>query len=153
MHYTYLEDYVQQFYTRLGITHPAALSFEEVSVRLGLKVFYWSDKSQALFIDGRYFIFLNENQSAQEQWQDFCHELSHVLLHTGDQIHMYPLFREYQEYKANHFMYHACIPTFMLEKLPVHNQTEQAIMEAFNVEYEFASKRLIQYQNKLIMQK
>ncbi|XRD23498.1 ImmA/IrrE family metallo-endopeptidase [Lysinibacillus fusiformis] len=62
-----------------------------------------SDSSQALFIDGRHYIFLNENQSPQQQWQDFCHELSHVLLHTGDQFHMYPLFREYQEFKVQQF--------------------------------------------------
>ncbi|WP_249659716.1 ImmA/IrrE family metallo-endopeptidase [Lysinibacillus fusiformis] len=59
---------------------------------MGLKVFYWSDKSQALFINGLHYIFLNENQPPQQQWQDFCHELSHVLSHTGDQFHMYPYF-------------------------------------------------------------
>ncbi|KOY81504.1 hypothetical protein ADM90_19560 [Lysinibacillus macroides] len=154
IHYTHLEDYVQQFYTRLGITDPTLLQFEEMALRMGLKVFYWSEKSQALFIDGRYYIFLNENQSPKQQWQDFCHELSHVLLHTGDQFHMYPLFREYQEFKANHFMYHACMPTFMMDDLKLNYSAPQVIrelQEIFNVEYEFASKRLLQYKSKLIM--
>ena len=156
MHYTYLEDYVQQFYIRLGIIDPTLLHFEEVSFRMGLKVFYWPDKSQALFINGRHYIFLNELLSPQQQWQDFCHELSHVLLHIGDQFHMYPLFREYQEYKANNFMYQACIPTFMLEALSIHNHTAQTIMQVmqiFNVEYDFAYRRLTQYNNKHIMQR
>jgi len=39
MHYTHLEDYVQQFYTRLGITDPTLLHVEEVAFRMGLKVF------------------------------------------------------------------------------------------------------------------
>ncbi|MEA0552923.1 ImmA/IrrE family metallo-endopeptidase [Lysinibacillus irui] len=156
MHYTHLEDYVQQFYTRLGITDPTLLHVEEVAFRMGLKFFYWPDKSQALFINGRHYIFLNENQSPQQQWQDFCHELSHVLFHSGDQFHMYPLFREYQEFKANNFMYHACIPTFMLEALSIHDHTEQTIkqvMQNFNVEYDFAYRRLTQYNNKQIMQR
>ena len=156
MYYTHLEDYVQQFYTRMGITSPPLLNLEEIAFRMGLKVFYWEEKSQALFIDGRYYIFLNKNQSPQQQWQDFCHELSHVLLHTGDQFHMYPLFREYQEFKANNFMYHACIPTFMLEALSIDDHTPQTIMKVmqiFNVEYDFAFRRLTQYNNKQIMQR
>ncbi|WP_420798398.1 ImmA/IrrE family metallo-endopeptidase [Lysinibacillus cavernae] len=106
---------------------PILLNFEEIAFRMGLKFFYWSDKSQALFINGRHYIFLNENQSPQQQWQDFCHELSHVLLHTGNQFHMYPLFREYQEFKADNFMYNCCFeikfeqkylanPYFMINK-------------------------------------
>nr|WP_315058882.1 ImmA/IrrE family metallo-endopeptidase [uncultured Lysinibacillus sp.] len=156
MLYTHLEDYVQQFYTRLGITDSTLLHVEEVAFRMGLKVFYWPEKSQALFTNGRHYIFLNENQSPQQQWQDFCHELSHVLLHTGDQFHMYPLFREYQEFKANNFMYHACIPTFMLEALSIDDHTPQTIMKVmqiFNVEYDFAYRRLTQYNNKQIMQR
>jgi len=126
------------------------LHFEELSFRMGLKVFYWPEKSQALFIDGLHFIFLNENQSPQQQWQEFCHELAHVLLHTGDQFYMSPLFREYQEHKANNFMYHACMPTFMLDELQLDDSTPQTVMklqELFNVEYEFALKRLTQYLN------
>lgn len=155
MYYSHLEDYVQQFYTHMGITDPTLLHFKEVAFRMGLKVFYWHDKSQALFINGRHYIFLNDRQSPQQQWQDFCHELAHVLLHSGDQFRMYPLFREYQEYKANNFMYHACIPTFMLDELQLCDRTPKTVsrlQDLFNVEYDFALKRLTQYYNKQIMQ-
>lgn len=69
---------------------------------------------------------------------------------------MSPLFREYQERKANNFMYHACMPTFMLQDLQLCDCTPNTVLklqELFNVEYEFALKRLTQYYNKLIMQK
>lgn len=151
MHYTHLEDYVQQFYTRLDITDPTLLHFEVVAFRMGLKVYYWSDSSQALFANQKPYIFLDESLTQQQQWQDFCHELAHVLLHTGDQFYMYPLFREYQEYKANNFMYHACMPTFMLDEMQLYDylpQTVVKLQELFNVEYDFALKRLTQYLNK-----
>ncbi|MEQ6048477.1 ImmA/IrrE family metallo-endopeptidase [Lysinibacillus capsici] len=63
------------------------------------------------------YIFLNNQLTICQSWQDFGHELGHVLLHMGNQQRMYPLFREYQEYKANNFMYHACVPSFMLDEL------------------------------------
>ncbi|TKI50559.1 ImmA/IrrE family metallo-endopeptidase [Lysinibacillus tabacifolii] len=150
-YYTHLEDFIQQFYTRLGIILPSLLNFTEVSQRLGLRVFYWSEPSQALFSKDKPYIFLNESLNKQQQWQEFCHELAHVLLHTGDQFYMYPLFREYQEYKANNFMYHACMPTFMLDEIQLYDylpQTVVKLQELFNVEYEFALKRLTQYLNK-----
>ena len=93
-------------------------------------------------------IFLDSRISAQGQWQDFCHELGHLLLHVGDQINMPPLFRQYQEFKANNFMYHACVPTFMLDSLSIKNMTTyniHKIQTLFNVEYEFAQQRLNQY--------
>ncbi|MFA1738072.1 MULTISPECIES: ImmA/IrrE family metallo-endopeptidase [Lysinibacillus] len=31
-------------------------------------------------MDGRYYIFINKSQSPEQQWQDFCHELSPGIL-------------------------------------------------------------------------
>lgn len=151
MNYSHLEDFIKEFYFKMNITTPPLLDFREIAKNLGIKVFYWSETSQALYANDLPYIFLDESLTQQQQWQDFCHELAHVLLHTGDQFYMYPLFREYQEYKANNFMYHACMPTFMLDELQLCDylpQTVVKLQELFNVEYEFALKRLTQYLNK-----
>lgn len=151
MNYSHLEDFIKEFYFKMNIISPPLLGFREIAKNLGIKVFYWSETSQALYANDLPYIFLDESLSQQQQWQDFCHELAHVLLHTGDQFYMYPLFREYQEYKANNFMYHACMPTFMLDELQLYDylpQTVVKLQELFNVEYEFAMKRLTQYLNK-----
>lgn len=71
-------------------------------------------------------------------------ELSHVLLHTGDQFFISPLFREYQENKANNFMYHFCMPTSMLDELDLYDCKPSTVMQIqtlFNFEYEFSLKR------------
>lgn len=94
------------------------------------------------------YIFLNEQLTPQQLWQDFCHELAHVLLHIGHQGRMSLLFREYQEHKANNFMYHACMPSFMLDQLDLYDCTPLTVIQLqglFNVEYDFAEKRLTQY--------
>ncbi|UDK97179.1 ImmA/IrrE family metallo-endopeptidase [Lysinibacillus sphaericus] len=151
MNYSHLEDFIKEFYFKMNIITPPLLDFREIAKNLGIKVFYWSETSQALYANDLPYIFLDESLTQQQQWQDFCHELAHVLLHTGDQFFMYPLFREYQEYKANNFMYHACMPTFMLDELQLYDYLPQTVLklqELFNVEYEFAMKRLTQYLNK-----
>ncbi|MDJ1631941.1 hypothetical protein QNN00_23060 [Bacillus velezensis] len=44
-------------------------------------------------INGEYSVVLDARASPQEQWQDFVHELCHVLKHTGNQFHMNRMFR------------------------------------------------------------
>src|SRR5699024_7956666 len=95
---------------------------------------------------GKYRIFIDNRQSKQKQWQDFGHELGHVLCHAGHQLKMNHMFLKYQEWKANNFMYHFCVSTFMLcqlKEVNVHN-----VMNLFNVEYEFACKSLTSYSFK-----
>ena len=145
---THTEDFIKKLYNRMGILVPQQITFKTIAIRLGIQLFYWSDTSQALFLKEKAYIIINEQLSSQQQWQDFCHELAHVLLHSGHQGHMSPLFREYQENKANNFMYHACIPSFMLDELEQSDAdalTIQYVQQLFNVEYDFALKRLEQY--------
>ncbi|MER2190659.1 MAG: ImmA/IrrE family metallo-endopeptidase [Solibacillus sp.] len=152
---THLEEYVKNLYIKIGITKPHQLDFQKISDALGIQVFYWPDASQALFTGSKGFILLNELLSPQLQWQDYCHELGHVLLHVGNQWQMQESFRAYQEEKANLFMQHACIPTFMLNELNLYDCGPFQVYEVqqlFNVDYSFAHKRLQQYiNNKRIM--
>lgn len=145
---THTEDFIQKLYSRMDILTPHQLDFQSITMRLGVQLFFWPDKSQALFLKEQAYIFLNDQITQQQQWQDFCHELAHVLLHSGHQGRITPLFREYQENKANNFMYHACIPSFMLDELGKSSTsalTVQHVQQLFNVEYDFALKRLDQY--------
>ncbi|MDM5233341.1 ImmA/IrrE family metallo-endopeptidase [Lysinibacillus pakistanensis] len=145
---THTENFLKALYNRMNIFSPQQLNFSTIASQIGIRVFYWSDKSQALFYKNNSYIFLNDFLSTQQQWQDFCHELAHVLLHTGHQGRMSPLFREYQENKANNFMYHACVPSFMLDEIEPINLTVEYVQQQFNVEYDFAFKRLEQYFSK-----
>lgn len=150
-HYTHTEEYIKTFYTKIDILKPQELKFQTIAERLGINVFYWPETSQALFTGNKSFILLNEKLTSQQQWQDFCHELAHVLLHTGNQRTMPESFRTYQEAKANTFMYHAAVPTFMIHDLHIEDATRQNIhlvQQLFNVEYDFASIRLTHYLNR-----
>lgn len=142
------EDFIRKIYITNGIYRPEHLNYQRIAYSFRINLFYWKRTSQALFFNDRNYILLNESLTPQQQWQDFCHELGHVLLHTGNQRRMYPLFRDYQEYKANNFMYHACVPSFMLDELEPSDLTVENVQWLFNVEYDFAFKRLEQYRSK-----
>lgn len=150
---TYTEDFIEEMYRKIGIENPQQLGFPKIADALGVKVYFWKNPSQALFIGSQVFIALNENLNNPQQWQEFCHELSHVLQHNGHQGYQGKMPRcwiEYQENKANNFMYHACIPSFMLDMLKITDYTFPTVIliqKLFNVEYEFALRRVTQYLN------
>lgn len=148
---SYTEDFIREFYTKIDVLKPQQLQFQVIASKLGVNVFYWPESSQALFMRQIPYIFINKHLSQQQQWQNFCHELAHVLLHTGNQRQMTSSFREYQEARANLFMYHACVPTFMLQQLNIDDYSAETVLliqKLFNVEKEFALYRLTQYINK-----
>lgn len=145
---THTEDFIENLYTQLDINLPYQLDFKEIAYRLDIQLYYWKNPSQALFLKGKVYIFLNEDLNERQMWQEFCHELCHALWHSGSQKIMPYSWIQYQEFKADNFMLHACVPTFMLKKLLLPlgiNKAVQFICEQFNVEPEVAYKRLQHY--------
>lgn len=142
--YNHLEEYVTQLLNRIDIYHPHQLNIENIYPRLGLEIHYLPYDS--MFVAGH--MFLDSRQSDAEQWQDFGHELCHALWHAGDQALIPLSMREYQEWKAENFAQHLCVPSFMLDAVDLPAYERQAvwmITEKFGVEREFAEKRLEQY--------
>lgn len=144
--YTHLEDYIRDLYTSIGITKPSQLDPRIIGSKLGFTVIYLPIDS----VSYDNIIIIDSRLSKQEQWQEFCHELGHVISHSGNQTKTHPLFREYQEWKANNFALQASVPTFMLNKIRLPIDEELAIIKIcllFKVEYDFAEKRLNHYLN------
>lgn len=144
--YTHLEDYIKNLYLSIGVTSPDQLDPKNIAALLGINLIYLPCDSTNL---GN-VIFLDSRLSKEEQWQEFGHESCHATLHSGNQAKSNPLFREYQEWKANSFALHFCVPTFMLNQIKLPKKKELAIIKIcllFNVEYDFAEKRLDQYLN------
>lgn len=146
MNYTYnlLEDYIRNLYHTLGIFHPHQLNLENIAYKLGFTIVYYPIMS----LHVREILIIDSRGTPQQRWQDFGHELCHALIHEGNQNVMPSNFRLYQEWKAENFSQHFCIPTFMLERIKFSSdeaKTIYLIQETFNVDYEFAKKRLNQY--------
>ncbi|MCM3711005.1 ImmA/IrrE family metallo-endopeptidase [Sporosarcina luteola] len=147
--FSLLEDMVSSIYHSLAVTDLASFNCDEliamISEKFDISTYYFDEASEANNLGGKYRIFLNENQSPQKIWQDFGHELGHILIHEGHQQSMVESFRIYQEWQAEKFAYHFCIPTFMLNELAMPKHKCEAIgliSRLFNVEPHFADTRL-----------
>ncbi|WP_433595162.1 ImmA/IrrE family metallo-endopeptidase [Lysinibacillus xylanilyticus] len=149
---THTENFIKSLYCKMGITKPAQLQFQKIATAIDIQVIYWNRSSQALYDGSQVYIFLNEQLTEPQLWQDFCHELGHVQLHIGHQDRMTKSWIEYLENKANNFMYHACVPSFILDEMEPDALTVQNIQQLFNVEYDFAMKRLTQYLSRKMVQ-
>ncbi|KIL23773.1 ImmA/IrrE family metallo-endopeptidase [Bacillus pumilus] len=141
---THLDDWIEAFYHQINIKNPSELDLLDIAHRSNLKV-------EFLNISSRYYagtIIIDNRLSPQEQWQDFGHELCHVLRHEGNQLVMPPMFRELQEMQAKRFAHKFCIPTFMLRKIKAkefYHDPSSEIASIFNVSHEFAIQRLITF--------
>lgn len=141
--YTHLEDYIHDLFKIMKITKPEELTIENVANKLSLTVMY---KNKAYRFGDEIVLTPGTNW---EQWILFCHELAHYLRHSGSQLDMHQLFIDLQEYQATYFAYHFTVPTFMLDNLKGVNT--HVIMEHFNVDEEFAFRRLEMYQNRRML--
>ncbi|MED2940699.1 ImmA/IrrE family metallo-endopeptidase [Cytobacillus horneckiae] len=139
--YTHLEDYIYNLLTSINITEPKDLTIENVTKKLKLTVVY---RKKAFRV---YDEIILQRGTRQQEWKLFVHELSHHLRHYGSQLDMHPLFHDLQEWQAEHFTYHFCVPTFMLEELK--EVTVREIMNQFNVDYDFALRRFEMFKNKI----
>lgn len=142
--YNNIEEYIENFLNSIGIYHPHQLNVETISNRLGIVIHYIPYGS--MLLNGH--MFLDSRLSKAEQWHDFAHELCHAKWHEGDQALIHALMREYQEYKAENFAKHLCIPSFMLDKMSLPNHENEVvwfIIENFGVSKSLAKKRMDQY--------
>ncbi|CAM4019849.1 ImmA/IrrE family metallo-endopeptidase [Mesobacillus zeae] len=146
-HTTLLEDWIQNFYFNIGVFHPHQLDIEDIIHRVGYSLTYRN-------ISSRFYndeVIIDERLTPQQQWQEFAHELCHAERHSGNQLIMPQQFIELQEYQANLFAYHFCVPTFMLRNIVLPSNRKEAallISGTFNVEFKFAVFRLRIYERQ-----
>ncbi len=148
---TPFEQWVEHLWIKSGIVAPSQLNVEEVASRLDVWVHFLNDSSRALDYMGMRSILVDRRLGKEAQWEDFLHELCHVLRHAGNQTVMPKLFCEGQEAEANRFVLYAAIPFYMLRhlKLPAGiDEAAETIASHFGVTLELAGKRLEQLQRR-----
>ncbi|WP_338749884.1 ImmA/IrrE family metallo-endopeptidase [Bacillus sp. FJAT-52991] len=142
---TLLEDYIFSLYQSIHINEPNQLDLKVIASRLGINIDYVNSSSKTLYAPQEALILIDRRLTVEKQWQDFGHELGHLLRHCGSQLTLPPPFIEMQEWQANNFMYHFCVPSFMLEKISFPWRKKEVIAviaHTFNVDTEFALERL-----------
>jgi Zn-dependent peptidase ImmA (M78 family) len=152
---TLLEDWIKEFYFNIDVYYPRQLDLLDIAARLGIFV-HFKEFSSRVYNEE---IIIDSRLSPEEQWQDFAHELCHLLRQDGNQLLlMHNPFLDIQEAKAENFALHFCVPTFMLLQYKITNFSNvqdgiSFVTEKFNVTQEFANKRLVHFRNQLQLSK
>ncbi|MGN4715648.1 ImmA/IrrE family metallo-endopeptidase [Bacillus cereus group sp. MYBK226-2] len=150
---TQLEDYIQNLYKSLSIFAPEQIDMTKIAQKLNVWLHFAPFGSRAICRQDLPSIIIDNRNTTHQQWEDFGHELCHILFHVGNQLHIPKFFLDYQEAKANNFMLHFCIPTFMLRALSLPETKKEAIYfvaKTFNVSFHIAEKRFSNYENQLL---
>lgn len=153
---TELERKVENLYREKGLLNPSDLEIKKIAKALDIHIDYSTSEGpqRAIWDDETAVIFLNPNLPERTKRDIFFHELSHPLMHCGDQsIMKNTSFRELQEFQANQFRLYAAIPFFMLKelKLPKYeNQIIHFIERVFNVSHNLAKQRFEQIKRRII---
>lgn len=140
--YTNTEICINNLYHFLNIQDPTQINISDITKKLKVNLYY----GNANFRFGNNIIITKS--TSQKEWQSFGHEVGHYFKHVGSQASMHHLFIDLQEYQADYFSYHFCVPTFMLQQLK--GVDVYVIMRLFNVEFDFAMRRLEMYQSKYL---
>ncbi|MCU4932820.1 hypothetical protein CON17_11785 [Bacillus thuringiensis] len=150
---THIEDYIKRLYDSFSIFTPDQIDMITIAQKLNIWVHFAPFGSRAICRDNLPSILIDNRNTNYHQWEDFGHELCHVLFHVGNQLYIPKLFLSYQEAKADNFMLHFCIPTFMLRTLDLPEtrmETIQLIAKTFNVSFHIAERRVSHYENQLL---
>ncbi|WP_231129539.1 ImmA/IrrE family metallo-endopeptidase [Bacillus pumilus] len=151
--YSALEIEVKDIYSQLHLDDMKPLNIEAVARHFDISLIYKSAEPKAISILNKKVIFLDERKDSFQQREDFCHELCHILKHTGPQNKTHYLFKQMQENQANAFMYHFAVPSFILNKTDMPNSIYEAvpfISRRFGVSFDFAHHRLEMFYRNLI---
>lgn len=143
----FTEIYIEDLCKQLGIYSHTDLTVDNIAGLLQIEVIYWPYSSEITNFKGIYKIFLDENLNPKKRWQIFGHEMYHYFRDHISYDRLPASYSFYGENKAEYFAYHFCVPTFMLNK--IYHLDVNIIMSLFNVEFDFALKRLEMYSYNL----
>lgn len=143
-----MSEKVESFYKSLSIDDPYYLKMSVISDLVNVPLRYWKYSSALARRKGKYIMHINETINKPQQWQQFGHEMYHYFFDETNYGLLKETYAVYGETKADYFAYHFCIPTFMLQRLKGIDVYD--VMRIFNVEFDFALRRLEMYQNKVL---
>lgn len=135
------DETIKKLYASINVTLARQLCPSAIAERMNIELAFLPVASMRINKN----IYLDSRLSTVEQWEQFGHELCHVLWHPDNQLHITQSFIDMQERQANNFALYACIPTSMLMEMEMPKERSHAIhrmMETFNVSKPFAERRL-----------
>ena len=141
-----LEKRIHEFYREKGFIHPCEITLHAFNDWVNVETIYRRGETNNVELHHKFKIFIDPGKSLPERRIEMAHEIAHIVLHSGNQVHMSYLMRSKQEWQANRFAMYALIPSLMLIEEIGTNEVDRAFTEElafiFGVTCKFISERL-----------
>lgn len=151
---TDVQKFTKALYEDLGITSPAQIDFDYVADAIGIEISRGPCGSKA-FIRTR-IAQVDSRLTPIEQRDALAHEIAHIILHYGSQLHLPKLFVELQERQANVLAAELLAPLYMIknlfesESMPNDERLAAiALSEVFHLTPAMGKARIAKYQQLL----
>ena len=146
--FSFLEKEVSDLYSTYGINTPSDLTIENISIALNINVYFRELSAKLIIDDKEVYIILDSRQPKRKQYEDFYHELAHLLLSHSTAVTL-PLFH-YFENRADNLIQYLAIPYNMLGFIDFKSDNLiEEVSTQFNVNYDLALKRIDNIKGKL----
>ncbi|KNF08090.1 putative Zn peptidase [Gottschalkia purinilytica] len=143
----FLEDKANLILVRNSIIHPYQINLHKIIRNLGnIRVLCMDQDSRVIIRQSSAIIIINNKLPPKEQNQELAEELSHIILHCGNQVkYKKDIILDKQESQAKRMSAYLLCPMFMLKNVKIMENTYlmiEELAELFNVTYEFMEYRL-----------
>lgn len=138
-----VEEYIYNFYQRIGVTDSSQLNINYLSDALNIAVYYLETKSKLIWDGKDVFVIIDSRLSKTLQLEAFYHELAHLLL-NHDLCRTCSLFNHFEQ-KADNLIQYLALPSYLIKQSEVDVNDPnyvQKISEEFGMEFEFTFQRL-----------
>lgn len=148
--FSFLEKEISDLYSTYRINTPSDLTIENISIALNINVYFRELSAKLIIDDKEVYIILDSRQPKRKQYEDFYHELAHLLLSHSTAATL-PLFH-YFENRADNLIQYLAIPYNMLGFIDFKSDNLiEEVSTQFNVNYDLALKRIDNIKGKLEM--
>lgn len=105
---TPLEQSIKDLYQSLSISEPHQLDMIDIASKLSIWLHFADITNMVIERNGVYSIIIDRRLTRQQQWQDFGHELFHMLRHPENKLMLSTSIVQLQEAQATNFAFHFC---------------------------------------------
>ena len=137
------EEYIYNFYQRIGVDDSSQLNIDYLSDALNIAVYYLETKSKLILDGSDVFVIIDSRLSRELQLEAFYHELAHLLL-NHDLCETRSLFNHFEQ-KADNLIQYLALPSYLIKQSEIDVNDPnyvQKISEEFGMEFDFTFKRL-----------
>lgn len=151
-----IEEMIIKKYTDHGIRYASDMDIDRIADIFDSMIVFTKDETRVIYDEGFAMIRLNGFGREEVRRQNFFHELTHLILHAGNQHNVPPEFVALQESQSAHVQFYAAMPIYLFEEFRGIEQRStyiKVLSEEFRLPIPFVTRRVEQIERRILQAK